>query len=862
MSGTSFSLRQAALVGAAVAAIAGPAHAQSTRDFDIPAQPLISALESFGRQSGAEILFDRREAAGRTSAAVKGTMAPSAALVRVLAGTGLSMHQANASTFIVGGRASDPVGGATPPPATDVSELIVTGTHISGAGPQSSPTRVIGQAEIRASGRTTLRELLQLLPQNSGGGVSPEGFNVTGVGADVTQQGSGVNLRGLGQRATLVLLNGNRLAPSGDGSFVDISLIPLSAVERVEVLTDGASAIYGSDAVGGVVNIILKRDYDGAETSVLGGGSTRGDQGLFEATQMVGRRWSGGRALFGLEYRKQDPGYSQDHDTSIGLHPGVALIPGMTTRMVTADVGQAVGPNLSLDLTGLYAKSDTVRDYYQSGSSLVSARGDSDLAALGGGLSYAVGPHWRLKADFDYSRNAAHTDETLSSDASLINNYVSHNSLLEGGLGADGDLFPLPAGPVKIALGAQLRRDAYDVHFAAAATSPIASDQDRRITSLFAETEIPLFSPQNAEPGLRRLTLNAAVRYERYSDFGSTSDPKFGVVWEPVKGLRLRASYDTSFRAPLLSETGGGYYAVLFDASGLAVPGATASGVALVLSSANPALKPERSRTYTVGFDYEPPWLVGAQVTVDYFDTRYSNRIATPSQTAAVIGDPALAQIINAHPTAAQVQALLDGAALRIDVSGPGYTNGHATPESTTFIIDDRTSNNAITTTSGLDVEVRYHRAVGQTLYSGSLAAAYLFDFDNRIVATAPAASLVDTVYEPTHLKVRASLEADRGAWSGAVSASYVNGYDDVRFAPVRYVGAFTTVDLSIAYVVPVSAPGWLQGIGVRASVLNLFDRDPPFVSLASGAVTGVTYDPTNASGSGRTASLRITKTW
>ena len=90
-------------------------------------------------------------------------------------------------------------------------------------------------------------------------GSTSENFRVVGAGADPTEHGAGLNLRGLGQRATLVLVNGRRLAPSGAGSFVDVSLIPLSAVERVEILTDGASAIYGSDAVGGVVNFILRR---------------------------------------------------------------------------------------------------------------------------------------------------------------------------------------------------------------------------------------------------------------------------------------------------------------------------------------------------------------------------------------------------------------------------------------------------------------------------------------------------------------------------------------------------------------------------------------------------------------------------
>ena len=103
------------------------------------------------------------------------------------------------------------------------------------------------------------------LPQNLSAGVGQQNFGVPGSGQDITQYGAGINLRGLGQRATLVLINGRRVAPSDTGSFVDVSMIPITAIERVEVVTDGASAIYGSDAVGGVVNFILRDDFRGIE---------------------------------------------------------------------------------------------------------------------------------------------------------------------------------------------------------------------------------------------------------------------------------------------------------------------------------------------------------------------------------------------------------------------------------------------------------------------------------------------------------------------------------------------------------------------------------------------------------------------
>lgn len=860
-------LRAALLLSAAMSTVAGGALAQArTHRFDIPAEAAGDALTAFARQSGIRILFPYSAVAGKRTSALRGAMTDDEALSRLLAETGLQVASRGNGVITLAPRPQPAVAPAAVDPA-QLSEVTVTGTHIAGIGPSSSPVRKLGEAEIRASGRTTVQELLQLIPENTGGGVGPEAFNVTGVGVDVTQQGAGANLRGLGQRATLVLLNGGRLAPSGDGSFVDISLIPLAAIGRIEVLTDGASGIYGSDAVGGVVNIILKKDYEGAETSLLVGGSTHGDQDLFQATQAVGHEWDGGHGLLAYQYRKQDPGLSQKHDTSIGVHPDVALIPGQTTESLTGGIGQTFGEHVSTDLTGVYSKSRTIRDYYQGGVSLISARGSSNLSALAGAVSYALPRAWTIKASFDYSKDESSTYQSQASASSLVNNYLSHNGLLEGGLSADGDLLQLPAGPMKLALGAQLRRDTYEVSFisasqVAAGLPAITADRSRRIRSVYVEANIPLFSPENARPGLRRLTLNGAYRYERYSDFGSTSNPKVGVLWEPVDGLRLRGSYDTSFRAPLLSEVGGVYNAFFLAASALAVPGTTAAGPALALTGANPALEPERSKTTTVGVEYRPTGLPGAEFTLNYFRTRYANRIATPTQTLAVLGNPAFAQIVNASPTAAQVRALLDGAALKLDFSGPGFSQGNATPETTTFIIDDRTSNNAVTTASGLDFDLSYRSATTQLTYAASFEGTYFLKFDNRIVSSAPASSLLNSVYQPARLKLRGNLQLGAGAWLGNVSVGYVNSYKDYRFAPIRPVKSFTSVDVSVQYDVPAAGNAWLEGVSLQASVLNLFDQDPPFVSLPPGSTSGVTYDPTNATGAGRSLSLRVTKSW
>ena len=136
-----------------------------------------------------------------------------------------------------------------------------------------SPVQVITREEIVRSGAVSLNEVLQKLPANNAGAFN-EGNTVDGYGA------AAISLRGLGPGSTLVLINGRRVAPfgfTGSATFVDLNQIPIAAIERIEVLLDGASAIYGSDAIAGVVNVILRRSFRGIEVAGGFGRSSHGD---------------------------------------------------------------------------------------------------------------------------------------------------------------------------------------------------------------------------------------------------------------------------------------------------------------------------------------------------------------------------------------------------------------------------------------------------------------------------------------------------------------------------------------------------------------------------------------------------------
>lgn len=169
----------------------------------------------------------------------------------------------------------------------DVEEVVVTGSHLPGVSAlsSSSPVTTISAQQIQAQGITQVEDLLRFSPISSGASAS--------AGTNYGSNGfSTVNLRGLGQQRTLVLINGRRAVPSV-GSLVsnvvvDLNNIPAEMVERVEVLRDGASAVYGSDAVAGVVNFILRQDFEGASVSIQSGVSGHGDGETTSANAMFG----------------------------------------------------------------------------------------------------------------------------------------------------------------------------------------------------------------------------------------------------------------------------------------------------------------------------------------------------------------------------------------------------------------------------------------------------------------------------------------------------------------------------------------------------------------------------------------------
>ncbi len=193
------------------------------------------------------------------------------------------------------------------PPAT-LDEVIVTGSRLPSSSLGAAPVTVLDRTEIEATGATSVGELLRELPV------------ATASASDTAGRGNGgsatVALRGLSAVNTLVLVNGRRVLSNNDGGTVDLNSIPFEAVERVEVLQDGASAIYGSDAIAGVVNIIMRRDFEGLLLKGGYGVASRGDLPNKELSATFGHDADKGGFVFNASWREADGNFIADRPVS------------------------------------------------------------------------------------------------------------------------------------------------------------------------------------------------------------------------------------------------------------------------------------------------------------------------------------------------------------------------------------------------------------------------------------------------------------------------------------------------------------------------------------------------------------------
>ncbi len=311
-------MKLAALSGSAAAAallvFAAPASAQiqeQTFRFDLPAQGLGSALRAFGQASRQQVIFSEDSVRGRQAPALVGSFTAEDGLKKLLTGSGLTVSRTKSGVLIVGNdpdRIETLAEGDAAEPSRNLSELIVTGSRIRRTDTgTAAPVTMLDEAALTERGYVNLGELLNQVTSNT-----PSFPIATTSGFPAGNGKTSPNLFNLGAGRTLTLMNGRRMVTSSSGlgdRTVDSNVIPTGLIQRVDIVQAGGAAVYGSDAIAGVVNYILKSDYEGLELDAQYG---QGDNGTNDKTALratFGRNFQDGRGniAVNLEYSKTQP---------------------------------------------------------------------------------------------------------------------------------------------------------------------------------------------------------------------------------------------------------------------------------------------------------------------------------------------------------------------------------------------------------------------------------------------------------------------------------------------------------------------------------------------------------------------------
>jgi iron complex outermembrane receptor protein len=876
------------------------ADAQMIVHFDLPSQPLARSLTAIGTATNTNVGFTASQVAGLLAPPLKADLTVDGALQRVLAGTGLRPRHLNDHTILIASAESPRTTSAevklssnkaleaepydqlnaprteaaanstdNSPPVDDrkkdLEEIVVTGSHIRGIENKTNPLLTIDQAQIEQSGYSSTQDLFQSLPQNySSGPTTQAGF--LGTGGNNSEFASAINLRGLGASSTLVLLNGHRLAPAVTGTEVDVSAIPLAAIDRVEILTDGSSAIYGSDAVGGVVNIMTKKDYDGAETSVRYGSVTAGSRKEETFAQTLGTSWSSGNVTATMQYQNHSALAASDREFASAVPSPSDLLPDdhsyagvLTARQDLTDHVQAYA-----DL--LWSK----RSFNENiGSTVVPGAvdfennsGNSEALNIATGVRYDFTSSWSAELNALYANqdsditqitNGAFYPTPSAVFIRAIFDEKSIDFLLNGKIAQTG------GGNVGVAIGASYRVENPGYHFYENGTALEDQHPDRNVKAFYGEIYAPIFGERNSKPLLYALDLSAAVRTDEYSDFGRTTNPRVGLRWSPVSSLSFRGSYGKSFRAPTEAEIFQGLVPIVYIYS-FANPSGPGT-VPVIVSSASKPLTAERAKSTNFGVEYRPANIQGLDLTLNYYDIRYADRIVQVFPPfSALQASNVYGQLITHLPNDAAAQAYLasaiaSGATYQGDFTGMGTAGVR-------YAFDAGILNASLVRQSGFDFVGSLVSAFAAGDLAFRLNASYIDKIETSYTPGASFANLVNTYGNPPRWRSRATVSWATKGWEASSAVNFIGSYVNTSAVGNPPVSSWTTIDLGARLHVEayLSGPEW-KGVTIGANVLNALDRNPPYVTSSS-TLAQINYDPSNASPLGRFVSVELRKKW
>ncbi len=850
-------------------------HASS---LDLAAQPLDQALRMLGSQTKLNVLFEVEQVQGRLAPAVSGAANVDEVLSRLLAGTGLTYRFIEADTVSVVRK--------VPPTSTpsasvvkesnvlqlaqtgtvqqavaeqrerepnntaikDSGEIIVTGSNIRGAQ-LSSPVVTITQEEMRLQGHNNLGEVIRALPQNYSGGQNPgvaNGANASGFVSNVNQTGgSGVNLRGLGTDATLTLLNGARLPYDGQFQATDLSVIPVAAIERMEVLLDGASAIYGSDAVGGVANIILKKDYQGAELSGRYGLATDGGYEQTQYTGVAGQVWGSGGFLITGDVSRTASIHAGDRAHLSNLSPEVMVYPASMQRGGLFSGHQQLGSSTEfrVDLFKARRKGNNVSQ--SSATTIGSTELDADLDGLTPSIHIRVFQDWNLLLRGAFGRDKANSSTrnmSLSTGAQLSQNSTGYvNRAKSGELNLEGPLFSVAGADTRVSVGGGYRENTLRV--GNLLTGATLTSGAGRSQYGYGEIYLPIF---------QAIEFNGAARYEDYGRLGAKTTPKAGVIWHATPDLDLKASWGKSFKVPTLREQFVESSVTLNAAS--QIPGAPAGTTILGIFGGNPQLGPENAEIVTGGVVFHPRAVRDLRIEVGAFSIVYKDRVVQPlTNLAQVLTNPAFGSFVTLAPTVQQQEAIFGAAGVPIGTFAVSPPVPYS-PSNVYANIDGRFANAAKQNTRGIDISTRY----GMNAFGGRLilnASASWLDSVRKLTASSPEINAAGEVYFPARLRGRFGGTWSLGRMTIASNLNHIAGVRNINITSAPEGGSMTTFDAVLDYAARWPAIG---DVNFNFAALNLLNRRPPYLQQSN--LFRVNYDSTNYSAIGRTVSLTISK--
>jgi outer membrane receptor protein involved in Fe transport len=661
-----------------------------------------------------------------------------------------------------------------------------------------------------------------------------------------------LNLRGLGPDATLTLLNGHRMSYGGFAQAVDIGTIPLEAVERLEIVPDGASAIYGSDAVGGVANVILRRDFHGVTVGARYGAATEGGLGTREYTATAGTTWSSGGFIVAGEKTSNDPIYSDQRDYTESMYRPSTLWQGNDLRSGLLSLHQSLGDAVELHLDALRSKrnimtSSAYPDVYYP----YSVETNANLLAPSVDISLPGGWTLTLGGAAGKEKSSAIQPTVSRANGAAISNglVVYTNKSLTYEIGAEGPLLTLPGGEARLAAGAGYRHN--DFVYMVNNTTRAGDRRSGRFA--YAELSLPLIGPKQGIGGIERLALTGAVRTED-GGYGRVTTPKFGVIYSPSADFSLKASWGKSFKEPTLDQLSLGEVAIYYPAATFGA-GYPADAAVLWLSGGNADLHPERARTRSATLEFHPERLTGLEANLTFFDIDYTDRVLQPLTDFNVLGNPVYADFLNYDPTAAAQAAAL------ANVNASNFYNFVGTPydpSKVVAILDGRYVNAARQRIKGVDLSgsYRFYWGPGQMTIRGS--ASWLHSTE-ALTATQSPHDLAGTLAHPARIKSRVGAVWQQGGFAASLFGNYTSGVTNT--ADGKKGGSFTTFDAALRYDTGAREDAW-SNLALELSAQNLLNRAPPLYAATSGNYANgyAPYDSTNYSAVGRFLSVSVSK--